>query len=261
MFDQFFRGFGFQVAKAVMPLIAVLLVLFVFLTLSVMWDVFAKWGFADAPGETGRTVTLSSEGRAIAVPDTARFTVSIVTRGASPQDIEQRGNEIANRVTAYVKEQGVKDEDIKTVGYNLFPQYDFSNGVQRITGYQLEQSIQIKTTELPKAGSLLSGSIERGANQVAGVEFYVDDPEIYRKQAREEALNKLKQKKEDLEDQADIDFGDVVSYDESFGGGGGIPIPFAERDATIGMGGAVAPDLEPGSQEIILTVVITYELD
>lgn len=236
-----------------------LLAMVVFLALNFVWDLFAKLGVVSALPEGARTVTLSAEGKATAAPDTARFFVSVETRGADPEKVQAENTQAANDVIGFLKSQGVKDENIKTVGYNLNPEYDFPDGQRRLLGYVLSQTIRVETTELSGVGSLLAGAVERGANVVSGVEFFIDDPEIYRGQARDDALARLAAKKRELEKNVGLRLGRIVNFSES-DFGFPPPIPYLERAVGLGLGGGGAPEFQPGSQEVILTISATYEI-
>jgi uncharacterized protein YggE len=230
------------------------------LTVSSLWDVFAKTGVILPPGSSERVVTLSAQGSAFAAPDTARFTVSVVTQGNTPETVEQENAERMNAVIEYLKGEGVEAEDIKTVAYNLNPQYDFNNGQQTLVGYELRQTAEVRTKELGAVGGLLSGAISAGANEVSSISLFIEDPDAVREQARAEAIAKIEEKKEAMQRDLGVRLGKVVNVAESSDGGFIPPIPFAER----GLGGAaddaVASSIEPGSQEVFVNVTITYQI-
>jgi uncharacterized protein YggE len=238
----------------------VLVVLFGFMALGEIWDVMAKLGFASSvPGEQ-RLITLDAQGKTVASPDTARFTANIVTRAGNPQDAERQNTETTNKVITYLKEQGVKEEDIKTISYTLYPEYQYPNGVQQLTGYVLDQGIQVRTTELTEAGTLLNGVIRQGANQVSSVEFFIEDPEKFKAEAREEAFAKIEERKRAMEKQLGVRLGKVVNYGE-YSDGMIPPQPVFLERAVDGLGaGGDIPDIQKGSQEVVVNITVTYEI-
>lgn len=245
--------------KKVALVAASLLVIFLaFVALNSAWDLFAKWGWVSSP-DTQKTITLSAEGKTTVTPDTARFSVGVVTRGDDPQRIQDENTKAINKIIDFLKSEGVKDGDIKTTQYDLYPQYDYFEGRQIPNGYILNQTIQVTVREIDKAGALLSGSIERGSNQVSSVQFYVDDPDKFKGEAREEAFAKARDKAKELADQAGVRLGKVVSFSESSYGGIQPPIYYARSEA-VGLGGGGVPDVEPGSQELTVSVTVTYEI-
>lgn len=256
--DERFKELTWVFALAAVALVS-------FLALSQMWSLMGQWGLVTTGETEGQTATLSAQGTAFAAPDTARFTVSVVSRGATPEVVQEDNSERVEEVISFLKEQGVADADIKTVAYSLQPQYRFTETEgQVLTGYELRQSVQVRTTALADVGVLVSGAVNNGANEVSGVELFIDDPEAVREEARREAVAKLEEKRKSMEQTLGVRFGRVVGVSES-DGGGGIPIPFA-AEAGFGRGGAgdvavqSVPSIEPGSQEVMVTVTVTYQL-
>src|SRR3989344_4423403 len=115
----------------------VLIALFGLMALNSLGDVLAKWGLSSSYDEP-RTITISAQGRTTVTPDTARFNASVVTRGIEPKDVSAKNTEAMNAVVNFLKDSGVSADDIKTVNYNLYPQYDYVEGRQTPAGYVFE---------------------------------------------------------------------------------------------------------------------------
>ena len=79
----------------------ILIILFAFLALNSIWDVFSKWGWVNPVNNT-RTITLSAQGEATVAPDTARFTASVVTRGSNPKVVQGDNAELMNAFIDYI---------------------------------------------------------------------------------------------------------------------------------------------------------------
>ena len=98
-----------------------------------------------------------------------------------------------------------------------------------------------------------------GANQIGGLSFTIDEPEQLRQQAREKALQNAKEKAEALAKVAGVKLGKLVSFEE-YANNQAYPI---YRDYALeakGVGGGETPEIEPGSQDIIINVTATYEV-
>ncbi|MBI4134303.1 MAG: SIMPL domain-containing protein, partial [Candidatus Terrybacteria bacterium] len=206
------------------------------------------------------------------------FSFSVVTEGGKNLSaLQQANSEKANRIIAYLKESGVDEEDITTRMYDVSPRYQYYScppslpiAVEdetvsetrpcpppEIAGYTITQSISVKVRDLEDVGDFLSGVVDRGADNVSGLSFTVDDPDEVRGQAREEAVAEAKEKAQAMALAGGFSVGKLVSISEDFGG---LPVaPFAERGLGVG-GGGDAPVIEPGSQEIRVSVTLTYEL-
>mgnify|MGYP001579772708 CR=1 FL=1 len=106
----------------------------------------------------------------------------------------------------------------------------------------------------------MTGAIGQGANQVSGVEFFIDDPDSFRAQARAEAFAKARTKAKELAKLAKVRLGDVVTFSESYSGQSPIFYEKALTMGTAGYGGAV-PDVQSGSQEITVSVSVVFEIN
>ena len=210
-----------------------------------------------------RTIAISAEGKVEAVPDVATLNFSVVSQGRDAKMIEDSNTDKMNNVIAFLKEQGVSERDVKTTNYNLSPQYDYNKpsgqiGVPYpIVGYVLTQTLTVKVRQLDKVGVILEGAISRGVNESGGVSFDIDDPDDLKAQARTEAFAKAREKAEALVAQSGARIGKIVSISES---DSYMPYPYA-----YGMGGALerdvaVPKIEPGTQDIRITVNVVFEL-
>ncbi|NCN53101.1 SIMPL domain-containing protein [Candidatus Wolfebacteria bacterium] len=224
-------------------------------------SVKAIWGYKSSL-YPAKTITVSAEGKSITAPDIASFSFSVVAEGNDPEKIAEDNNKKINEAITLVKQKGIEEKDIKTTGYNLSPRYEYDE-VRRmsfISGYRLTQTVELKIRDFSKISEILGELPKIGINQIGSLTFNVDEPEQYRSEAREEALEKAREKAKEMAKQAGVRLGDVVSFNES----GGQPPIFYEK---YGLGGvstdaayAPSPSIEPGSQEINVTVSVTYEI-
>ncbi|MEY4731416.1 MAG: hypothetical protein RL681_362 [Candidatus Parcubacteria bacterium] len=241
---------------------------------------------------TFRSFTVSGEGKVVVVPDVAQIWFSVLTDGGKDLTaLQTKNTENVNKAIAFVKAQGVKAEDIKTESYSIDPRYQsYKCGVRAlpmaypagtsgtetsvaypaepapcpppdIVGYSIHQSISVKVRDFKKIGDILSGVVDAGANTVNGPSFIVDDPTKSRNDAREEAIKKAQQSAEEISHAAGFGLGRLLGIDE----GGNYPLYY---EKAYGRGGGVAmdaaaapaPTIEPGSQDITVTVTLRYEI-
>ena len=152
------------------------------------------------------------------------------------------------------------DKDIKTTGYNIYPQYKYSQygGQPTITGYQVNQSIEVKIRDLDKVSNILDGVISAGANIVNQLSFEIDNPDALKAEARAKAIADAKKKAGELQSQVGISLGKIVNFSENTGG---YPVPIYYDAKGIGMGGGGGgPSIHTGENEISVNVSITYQI-
>lgn len=218
-----------------------------------------------------RSFAVSGEGKAVSIPDVAEFTFSVITQGGkNVAELQKQNTEKVNKAIDYVKSQKVDTQDIKTISYNLEPQYQYFNcygGDGRpcpppvIVGYNVTQTVSVKARDFNKVGDVLSGVVQNGANFVSSLTFTMDDKTAPQNKAREEAIKKAKEKARDMAKAGGFKLGRLISIEE----GGGSVIPIVRFDTLKSVGGglesAPTPTIEPGSEETVINVTLRYEID
>lgn len=207
-------------------------------------------------------VNFEGMGKVTAIPDIATFTIGVQTEKTTVADAQKENNDKMNKIISAMKDLGVKADDLQTTDYNIYPQYDYPTGRQVLRGYQVNQSILVKVRDMNKVGNLFAKAGELGANNVGGLNFTIDDPEIYRADARIKAIKNAQEKAEVLSKATGIKLGKIVSFAES---GTTPPGPiYYDKAIGLGMGGAgssvTPPDIQSGNQEVVVNVVVSYEV-
>ena len=219
-----------------------------------------------------RSFSVNAEGKVVAVPDIAFFTFGVLTEGgADIAKLQQENTEKINKAIAFLKALKINEKDIKTENYNLNPRYEYSNcGVvsnqptpcppPKIVGYTINQTVSVKIRDFAVIGKALSGVVENDANDVSGLSFQIDDPFKVQNEARAQAIERAKQKARSIARAGGFRVGRLLGIDEGFSG----PV-YAMRYESALMadgksGGAPAPTIEPGSQEVVVNVTLRYEI-
>lgn len=218
------------------------------------------------------TITVEGEGEVMAVPDVATFSFSVETEGVTAEEAQGLSAETTNELLAYLEEAGVSEEDIQTRNYNLYPKYRFEERIcpagsfcppgERIQdGFSVSQSVSVKVRETAQAGTLIAGVGERGATNISGLSFTIDDEESLRAEARALAIEDAREKAEVLADNLDVSITGLASYYENehsqYGYGGDDFYAVEARNLQESM---PAPDLAPGEEETVVRVSVTYEV-
>ncbi|MDR3642370.1 MAG: SIMPL domain-containing protein [Candidatus Doudnabacteria bacterium] len=219
------------------------------------------------------TIAVSGEGKISATPDLATVDVGVMTQASTATDAKNQNDQKVNQVIAFIKQQGIGDSDIKTQQLNLYPQQSYG-GVMipggapttpKVTGYQANQTVEVKVHGVDKDQTILEkildGAVNNGANEVDGVNFAFENPDALQQQAQQQAIANAKTKAQALAQTAGLSLGKVVSVSENGNGMPG-PVPYA-LNAAMGMGGSaksIAPDIQPGSQDITENMTVTFEV-
>ncbi len=205
------------------------------------------------------TFSVSGEGKVTMVPDIALVNVGVTAQGPNVTQVQQQLNKKMNAISDAVKRLGVDGKDVKTTNYNISPTYDYTDGTQRVTGYQANSNLTIKVRKIDNANGVIDAATANGANQIGGISFDVDDKTKAENQAREQAVADAKSKAEIAARAAGFRLGRVINYSE---GGGSSPRPVPMMDKAInGMAANAPTQVEPGSSELTLTVNLSYEIN
>ncbi|MCX6702734.1 MAG: SIMPL domain-containing protein [Candidatus Wolfebacteria bacterium] len=230
-----------------------------------------------------RSFSVSGEGKVTAIPDVAKFTFTVITEGGKDVAALQKDNtDKTNKAIAFVKSSGVEEKDIKTQSYNIDPRYesykcrsaissispvsDYSAGAvcppASIVGYTVTQTVEVKVRDFSKTGDIMAGIVKNGANQVSSLSFTIDDSTKVQADARAQAITKAREKAESIAKAGGFGIGQLLSIQE----GGYYPAyaKAAYDSSGYGIGGGVAqnaaPTIQPGSQEVNITVTLQYEI-
>jgi uncharacterized protein YggE len=218
------------------------------------------------------TITIDGKGEVFAKPDVATFNFSVNAKEADAVTAQNLAAERMDAIYEYLKEKGVEEKDIKTTGYYLNPRYEYPEtrcfegycppqGEPKLIGYEVSQSIDVKVRKTGDAGMLIAGVGEKGATNVGGLNFTIDDEESLKAEARAAAIADAEAKRDELIDMLGVRIVRMNGYWEDqgampyYGMGGGYAMDMAMSKESS------APAVIPTGENTITSVVhITYEV-
>jgi hypothetical protein len=209
--------------------------------------------------ETQRMITITGEGKVTVVPDIAMVNLGLETENKDITTAQNSNSQIMNNLIDRLMALGIARKDIQTMNYNIYPRYDWQDGVQILQGYVVSQNVNVKIRQTEKVEQVLRIAGELKLNQIGGLTFGVDDPTEYKQAARIKALENAKNKANDLAKVMDVELGKIMSFSEQ---DSSMPQPYPTYARAEGLGGgAGTPNIETGTQEVTVVATITYELD
>jgi len=204
------------------------------------------------------TFTVTGEGKVTVPPDIAVVSAGVQAQAGTVKLVQDQLNTSINAVTAAVKKAGVADKDIQTAGYNINPMYDYGAGTPRITGYQASTNLTIKVRAIDNANAVIDAATAAGTNQIGGITFDVDDKTKAQNEARVLAVNDAKTKAVNAAKIAGFSLGKIINYSEDFGNAP-RPVPMLAT-ADKGLGAGAPTQIETGTNEIAVTVSLSYQI-
>lgn len=246
----------------------IVVILFFFITLFAYTKLAGPIPFNISSVTTSKSdaFSVTGEGRVDAKPDSATVRLGVVARASTEEAAKNALNSNINQVIEAIKGLGVAEDKIKTENFNIYPEYGDLRPLpadspvsdqNRISGYtgNTNLTVTVETAEL--ANKVVDAGVAAGANQVGGVDFEVKDKTASLNKAREMAVADAKKKAEDAARIAGFRLGNIINYSE--GQGGGYPPVMAmgrAEDAKI----ANPTQIQPGTNEIMVTVTLSYEI-
>lgn len=194
---------------------------------------------------------VTGQGKTSIKPDNATVRAGVSASGETAKAAQDKMNVNINKVIEAVKALGIAESDIKTDNYNVNPTYDYTSD-GKITGYSSNTNIEIKVKDINIVNKVVDTATVNGANIVGGAQFSNTDKTQAENDARAMAITDAKNKAQQIAKTGGFSLGRLIGYQEDSSGGGPRPTTLiaASEDTKI----------EPGTNEVDITVTLSYEV-
>ncbi len=184
--------------------------------------------------------TISSTGTATikVLPDLVSVYFSVDTKGTTADEASSKNTVIVDKMQSALITAGIKEDEIKTQNFNVYPNYDYSSSGQRITGYSASHSlkVEIPVDEKDKIGKVIDAGIGAGAGvSYINFELNQDNQNKYKVEAIKAATQDARTKAEALAEGSGSSLGSLVSISTSEFGY--VPWLAASSDSVSGKSG------------------------
>jgi len=197
------------------------------------------------------------EGKVEVSPDTAYVDAGItVDNRTTVKEVQDTINTINNKIINALRDIGIEKADIKTSNYSVYPNYKYENNINTINGYNGNATVEIKVRNTQMVSQVIESVTNSGANQIQGVRFTIDKPEVFREEARNKAIKNAKEQAEKMAKNLGIKLGKIVNIIES---STNQPVALYDKTYSEGIGGGGAPIIEEGTQTVTSVVTLYFE--
>jgi uncharacterized protein YggE len=205
------------------------------------------------------TVSVSGHGEVNVPPDTASVNIGVDIIKPTLDEAQQEATTQATAVIDALKAAGIAAEDIQTSYFSVNILRDYSENADptKVTGFEVVNQLQVTVRDTSKLGELLDAAVQAGANNIYGVNFYVENQTEAASNARVEAVKDARTKAEELAAAAGMTLGPVIAISE--GTAPVMPPLFAGRGGGMAAAEAAVP-VQPGSTTVAVDVQMTFEL-
>lgn len=167
-----------------------------------------------------RRITVTGSATINVSPDEVVIAFGVETRAPDLPAAMKANDERVARVIENAKNLGIESRQVQTDYINVSPHYKSSmyetEGVEP-DYYQCRKTIVITLRDITKFETLLSTSVEAGANHIHSVDFGTTQPRKFRDEARAMAIKAAKEKAVDLGKQMDQSIGAPIPIEEDQG--------------------------------------------
>ncbi|HLY04634.1 MAG TPA: SIMPL domain-containing protein [Rhizomicrobium sp.] len=217
---------------------------------------WCDWSFA-ADVSPPRTLTVSGDGEAKAVPDEAQLSAGVVTQAKRAADALAANTRAMNEVFATLKRFGIPEKDMQTSQFSVEPQYAADhngNATSRVTGYSVSNTVNV-TVDIAKLGQALDALVASGANSIGSIAFTIRDPKPLLAKARADAIRDATERAQTFARAAGFALGPILTVNE---GGATTPQPvFAARMMAAA---PMAPPVAAGESSVTANVSVTFAI-
>src|SRR3989344_105989 len=236
--------------------------------------------------DTTARQTMSVDGKAerYVAPDIARINFTESQKATTASAAQEVASKKINDVLAFLKSEGIEDKDIKTTGYQIYPIYTYYYWNERagmrclasycpppyyqkeeITGYRLEQSVEVKVRKVANAGKIIAGIGAKGIQNIGGLSLEVEEYDRIAEEVKNEAIKDARTKAKERAKSLGVSLGDVISLSDSWGGGVYYDRAYGMEAKTMALNSdavapSIAPEISTGENKITASVNVTYEI-
>ena len=123
---------------------------------------------------------------------------------------QSRVNEKIAAIVEAMKSMGVADEDIITNGIGIYPNYNYDENGETISGYTANNNIYVTVSDVDNIGAYIDAAFAVGANSLDYVDFSATGTDDAAAQALALAVDSAKEKAKIIADAAGVKLGGIL---------------------------------------------------
>lgn len=121
-------------------------------------------------------------------PDRAFVTVAAETRSKNSAEAQKQNAASMTAVLQKIEQAGVPKDAIRTVGYDLQPEFDYANGRQTFRNYVARNTVEVRVDDMDRVGVVIDAAAAGGATTITGVRFDVRNRAALERDALRQAV-------------------------------------------------------------------------
>lgn len=153
------------------------------LTVLLALPVAPAWAQTATSSSDNPVIITTGEAEIKRAPDRAWVVVRAESRARDPKEAQRLNVDAMNAVMAKLKGMALGEDAIRTLSYELQPEFDYADGRQKLRGYVARNAIEVRLDDLGKVGDVLGAAVGSGATSVGGLRFDLKNRESAEREA------------------------------------------------------------------------------
>lgn len=209
--------------------------------------------------EPAKTLAAHGSATVSVKPDYATLQVGVVTKKEKVDEAQEENARLTEAIIAAVEAAGVAKEDIVTSSFSLNAVYDYQYSriteTQVLSGYQVENMLEITVRSVEQISQVLDACMTAGANQSYGIAFHSSQERAASDQALKDAVAEGMRRAKLMAAAAGYELGEMLSVEENAGGYSGAYAAAKTMEAA-----ADSTPILAGEVTVSAHVTVTYAL-
>jgi uncharacterized protein len=203
--------------------------------------------------------SIVTRGHAIvtARPDRAYVTIAAESRSKVSSEAQKQNAAAMTAVLQKIEQAGVAKDAIRTIGYELRPEFDYANGRQTFRNYLARNTVEVRLDDIDRVGVVIDAAASGGATTITGIRFDVRNRAALERDALRQAVADARGRADAAAAGAGATIDRILRVEED-----GAPIepprPMMRMAAT--QAGDASTPVEPSTIEIEARVTLTVAL-
>jgi hypothetical protein len=214
---------------------------------------------APAAAEADLVVTVG-QGVVRVVPDRAFVTVEAESRASSPREAQRQNTEAMAAVQQRLKALGLPADAVRTLTYDLQPEFNYANGRQSLKGYLARNAVEVRADDISRVGEVIEAAVSSGATSVRDIRFDLKARDAVERDALKQAVADARARAEAMAAGAGRSFDRVVRVEEQGAAVTPPPRPMMTMAAEVAAPAPAPVPVEPGELEIRARVTLVARM-
>lgn len=137
------------------------------------------------------TIAASAVGETRITPDRAMLSVALETQAGTAAAAASDNARLQARIIDAVKAAGIPAAQIRTSGYNVYPEYSGGKS-PKVTGYRARNTVRVEIRNIDAVGKVIDAALGAGATNIGALGLYASSTDTARREAITKAVTKAR---------------------------------------------------------------------